>query len=58
MKGRDYAGSSIDRDRILAVPAVYAVDQTGMIRFDFVEADYKVRLPADDLLAVAKEIAL
>ncbi len=57
-KGRDYAGSSIDRDRILAVPAVYAVDQTGMIRFDFVEADYKVRLPADDLLAVAKEIAL
>lgn len=57
MKGRDYAGSSIDRDRILAVPAVYAVDQTGMIRFDFVEADYKVRLPADDLLTVARDIA-
>ena len=56
-KGRDYKDSSIDRDNILAVPAVYAIDQKGMIRFDFVEADYKVRLPADDLLAVAREIA-
>ena len=53
---RDFADSSIDRDSILAVPAVYAIDETGMIRFDFVEADYKVRLPADELLAVAAEI--
>ena len=56
-KGRDYKDSSIDRDNILAVPAVYAIDEKGMIRFDFVEADYKVRLPADDLLAVARDIA-
>ena len=56
-KGHDYKNSSIDRDNILAVPAVYAIDEKGMIRFDFVEADYKVRLPADDLLAVAREIA-
>ena len=55
-KQHDYADSSIDRDGILAVPAVYAIDATGMIRFDFVEADYKVRLPADELLAVAREI--
>lgn len=55
--GRDYKDSSIDRDNILAVPAVYAIDQKGMIRFDFVEADYKVRLPADDLLSVARQIA-
>jgi peroxiredoxin len=52
----DYTGSSIDRDGILAVPAVYAIDQTGMIRFDFVEANYKVRLPADELLSIAREI--
>ena len=55
-KQHDYAGSSIERDAILAVPAVYAIDATGMIRFDFVEANYKVRLPADDLLAVAQEL--
>ena len=55
-EGRDYADSSIDRDGILAVPAVYAIDQSGMIRFDFVEANYKVRLPADELLSVAREI--
>ena len=56
-KGHDYKESSFDQGGILGVPAVYAIDQKGMIRFDFVEADYKVRLPADDLLAVAREIA-
>lgn len=55
-KQHDYAGSSIERDAILAVPAVYAIDATGLIRFDFVEANYKVRLPADELLAVAQAL--
>lgn len=52
----DVAGSSIDRGGVLPVPAVYAVDKTGMIVFDFADADYKVRLPADELLAVARDI--
>ena len=56
-KGHDYADSSIGRHGILGVPAVYAIDQSGLIRFDFVEANYKVRLPAEELLAVAAEIA-
>ncbi|MGI9220012.1 MAG: redoxin domain-containing protein [Woeseiaceae bacterium] len=55
-KGHDYKDSSFDRGGVLGVPAVYAIDQKGMIRFDFVEADYKVRLSADELLAVAEEI--
>ena len=42
---------------VLPVPAVYAIDTTGIIRFDFVEPDYKVRLPSDELLAVAKELS-
>ena len=54
--GTDVAGSSIDEIGVLPVPAVYAVDQTGMIVFDFVESDYKVRLPADELLAVVRDI--
>ena len=56
-KNHDYADSSIGRHRVLAVPAVYAIDKSGVIQFDFVEANYKVRLPAEDLLVVAKEIA-
>lgn len=53
-KGDDIAESSMLKHGALPVPAVYAIDQSGVIRFDFVEADYKVRLPADELLAVAQ----
>jgi len=53
-KGRDYQGSSIGVHNALAVPAVYVVNKSGEIVYDFVEPDYKVRLPADELLAAAK----
>ncbi len=56
-KGQDIEGSSMLNYGVLPVPAVYAIDTTGIIHFDFVEPDYKVRLPADELLAVAKELA-
>jgi peroxiredoxin len=52
-KGRDYAGSSIGKHNALAVPAVYVIDRSGNIVFDFVNADYKVRLPAADLKRAA-----
>lgn len=54
-KGRDYEDSSIDKFKALGVPFVYVVDRQGMIVFDFVEPDYKVRLAADDLYAAARE---
>lgn len=53
-KGRDVAGSSIGKHNALAVPAVYVIDKAGNIVYDFVNADYKIRLPADELLAAAK----
>lgn len=53
-KGRDYAESSIDKYDALAVPVVYVIDRSGQIVFDFVEPDYKIRLPADELLSAAK----
>lgn len=56
-KGQDIDDSSILNHGVLPVPAVYAIDTSGMIRFDFVEPDYKVRLPSDELLAVAEELA-
>ena len=56
-KGQDIEGSSMLNHGVLPVPAVYAIDTAGIIRFDFVEPDYKVRLPSDELLAVAKELA-
>jgi hypothetical protein len=54
--GTDVAGSSLAEVGVMPVPAVYAVDKSGMIVFDFVEADYKVRLPADELLDIARDI--
>jgi len=52
-KGRDVAGSSIGTHNALAVPAVYVISKSGDIVFDFVNADYKVRLSADELLNAA-----
>ena len=53
----DIEGSSMKDFGVLPVPAVYVVDRSGMITFSFTEADYRVRLPADDLLAAASDVA-
>ena len=53
-KNYEYTDSSIGQHNALSVPFVYVVDKNGKIVYDFVEADYKVRLPADELLAIAK----
>ena len=55
-KDRDYAGSSIGKHNALAVPAVYVVDRSGEIVFDFVNPDHKIRLPAEELLAAANKL--
>lgn len=52
-KGDDIEGSSMRRRGILPVPAVFAIDTAGKVAFAYANPDYKVRLPADELLAVA-----
>ncbi len=52
-RGTDLDESSMANFRALPVPAVYMIDKSGMVVYSFVEADYKVRLPASDLLAAA-----
>ena len=56
-KGRDVEGSSSMQHKALPVPAVYVIDDDGMVTYAFVEPDYKVRLSADDLLDAASEVA-
>ncbi len=56
-KGQDIADSSMAKEGVLPVPAVFAVDTNGTIAFSFVNPDYKTRLPAGELLAVSKRIA-
>lgn len=56
-RGNDIDESSMTQHGVLPVPAVYAIDRSGKIAYSFVNANYKVRLPADELKAVAEEIA-
>lgn len=55
-KGQDIGASSMMQHHALSVPAVFAIDKTGVIRFSFAAPDYKIRLPADTLLTVAREL--
>jgi peroxiredoxin len=52
---KDYEDSSIANHGALAVLSVYVIDSAGMIVFDYVNANYKVRLSADDLLTAANK---
>lgn len=56
-KGHDFADSAIAKHRALPVPAVFVIDTKGLIRFAHTNPDYKVRLPADELIAAVSEIA-
>ncbi len=55
--GADVAGSSMRENSALPVPAVYVIDKSGKIVFDYVNPDFKVRLPTADLLAAANQVA-
>lgn len=55
-KGQDIRESSMLMQGVLPVPSVFAIGRDGVIAFAYSNADYKVRLPADELLAVAQEL--
>ena len=50
----DITDSSLTNFHALPVPAVYMIDKSGKVTYSFVEADYKVRLPADELMKAAE----
>lgn len=51
--GVDLEAASGEKHHLLPVPAVYVIDRRGTVRFVYYDADYKVRLSADKLLAAA-----
>ena len=55
-KGQDIERSSMQRHGVLPVPAVFAISREGEITFVYANADYKVRLPNDELLSAAAEL--
>ena len=55
--GDGFQGSSMARHGVLPVPAVFAIDISGMITFAYANPDYRVRLSGAELIAAASEIA-
>ncbi len=56
-KGDDIEGSSMAKNGVLPVPAVFAVDGDGVIAFAYANPNYKIRVPAAELLEVARTLA-
>ncbi len=55
-KGDDVEGSSMMKSGVLPVPSVFAIDGDGVIAFAYANPNYKIRVPADELLEVAKAL--
>lgn len=47
--------ASGEKHHILPVPAVFIVDQEGIVQFEYVNPDYKIRLDGDILLKAAEK---
>ncbi len=56
-RGDDIERSSMARHGVLPVPAVFAVNREGLIEYAYANPDYKIRLSADELIAVARGIS-
>ena len=54
--GIDLGEFSGQDHRNLPVPAVFIVSTDGIIQFQYVNPDYKVRLKADTLIAAARSV--
>jgi len=56
-RGDDIERSSMARHGVLPVPAVFAINAEGLIEYAYANPDYKVRMPADELIAAAAKIS-
>lgn len=52
--GIDLSGSSYEQHGELPVPAVFLIGADGLIHFNYVNPNYKVRCPAEVVLAAAR----
>ena len=54
--GIDLEDASGQSHHLLPVPAVYVVDKDGVVRFQYVNPNYKIRIDAETLLAAARAV--
>ena len=54
--GRDIADSALDTLGVLPVPAVFAIDKDGTVVFSRAIPDFRVRVPAAEILSMAQSM--
>lgn len=54
--GIDLENASGEKHHILPVPAVFIIGKDGVIRFEYINPDYKIRLDPDVLICAAKAV--
>ena len=54
--GRNLGEMNGSEEWVLPVPATYVIDQTGTIRYDFVELDYRKRAEPSEVVAAAASL--
>ena len=52
--GADLEERSGERHHLLPVPSVFLLDTEGVIRFEYVNPNYRIRIPPEVLLAAAR----
>lgn len=52
----DLASSSMEKHKVLSIPAVYVIRTNGEIAYAHAEPDYRVRLPAEDVKAAVDKV--
>jgi len=52
----DLEAHSGEKHHIIAVPAVYVVNQQGAVTFSYVNEDYKVRAQVEDIIAAVEKL--
>lgn len=56
-RGDDIERSSMARHGVLPVPAVFAINQKGIIEYAYANPNFRVRMSADELIVAAKGIS-
>ncbi len=52
----DLAKSSMDKHKVLSIPAVYLIRQDGEIAFAYANPDYRIRMPAEEVKAAVDNL--
>lgn len=54
----DLEASSGEKHHTIAVPGVFVINQKGVITYSFIDENYKIRAPEEEIIEAVKKITL